>query len=209
MMQVCILCILAAAVSADINIATFDGADGSTLKWVEQNDPVMGGQSIGTFVADTNKQVGIFNGTVKPIPSLGAAGVIQAIGSGNFADVSTCKNIVLNVNSKTAYPRYYVTIGSISNAKFPGTPFYQHGYKAVFQAPVGQFGDVVLPFNSFTLDWDNSGKSVPCAENATVCPTVSVLRNLQEVLIGARGTDGDVHMEVKSIRASDCSQIIV
>merc|ERR1712110_653733 len=123
------------------NLATFDGADGTTLNWHEQNDPVMGGQSIGTFVVDTNKQVGIMNGTVKVVPDLGAPGVIRGIASGNFNDVSTCKNIVLNVNSETAYPGYKVTIGSHNNAYMPGKPFYQYGYRAEFQAPVGTFGD--------------------------------------------------------------------
>merc|ERR1712110_1142075 len=96
MMQIRIVCILAASAVADINIATFDGVAGTTLKWREQNDPVMGGQSVGTFVVDTEKQVGTMNGTVKIVPYLGAAGVIQTIGTGSIQDISTCKNIVLN-----------------------------------------------------------------------------------------------------------------
>jgi hypothetical protein len=210
MIQIRIVSILAASAVADINLATFDGADGTTLNWHEQNDPVMGGQSIGTFVVDTNKQVGIMNGTVKVVPDLGAPGVIRGIASGNFNDVSTCKNIVLNVNSETAYPGYKVTIGSHTNAYMPGKPFYQYGYRAEFQAPVGTFGDVVVPFNLFTIDYDlATGKSVPCAQNASVCPPLSVLKNIQEAAIEARAVEGDVHIEVKSIRGSDCSNEII
>merc|ERR1712232_1449883 len=118
---------------------------------------------------------------------------------------STCKNIVLNVNSETAYPGYKISIGSHNNAYMPGKPFYQYGYRADFQAPVGKFGDVVVPFNMFTIDFNNKGKSGSCAHNASVCPPVSVLRDLQEASVEARDTEGDVHIEVKSIRGSDCS----
>merc|ERR1711972_1055127 len=112
----------ATAAATDIDIATFDGATETTLKWREQNDPVMGGQSVGTFVVDTEKQVGTMNGTVKIVPYLGAAGVIQTIGTGSIQDISTCKNIVLNAMSQTAYAGFHVSLGSQANAYMPGKP---------------------------------------------------------------------------------------
>jgi len=192
--------------AADIDIATFDGATES-VTWTEQNDPVMGGGSFGTTTINTDNQVLVLNGTVVNVPRLGAPGFIKSMGRGTFNDVSSCKSIVLNLNSKTAYKGYTVTIGSITNAHLASKPFYQYGYKANFEAPVGTFGDVVLPFSSFTLDWDDAtGLPVTtCAQNASLCPSAAVLKDLQEVDVWGEAANGDIHLEVKSIRATDCS----
>lgn len=209
MFQIRFVCLLLVTAFADIEIATFDGA--TTLNWREQNDPVMGGGSVGTFTIDSVQKVGVMNGTVVNVPRLGAPGFIQAIGSGTVKDVSSCTNIVLNLKSSSAYTGYKCSFGSNANAHMIGKPFYQHGYKAAFQAPVGAFGDVVLPFNSFTLDWDDAtGQAITtCAQNVTVCPTVAVLQDLQEVVVWAEGVNGDVHVEVKSVRASGCGAVMV
>merc|ERR1712039_1081259 len=145
------------------------------------------------------------------VPSLGAPGVIRTIGEGTMSDVSSCTNIVVNLKSRYAYTGYYLSFGSISNSHMPGTPFYQYGYKAPFQAPVGSFGDVVVAFDTFTLDWDDAtGKAITsCAQNATLCPTPAVLKDLQEVSVWAEGVNGDVHVEIKSLRASGCGSVIV
>jgi len=205
-----VLCLLVASVAADIDIATFDGAT-SSVTWIEQNDPVMGGGSFGTTTIDTDNKVLVLNGTVVNVPRLGAPGFIKSMGKGTFSDVSTCKSIVLNLNSKTSYKGYTVTLGSPTNAHLASKPFYQYGYKVNFEAPVGTFGDVVLPFNSFTLDWDDAtGKPITtCSQNATLCLTTAVLQDLQEVDVWGEAVDGDIHLEVKSIRASDCAAIMV
>merc|ERR1712187_498817 len=99
------------------------------------------------------------------LPGTTAPGVIRTIGTGSIQDISTCKNIVLNAMSRTAYAGYHVVIGSQANAHLPGTPFYQHGYKAPnFTAPVGEFGDVVMPINTFTIDFN---EGVSCAQNSS------------------------------------------
>jgi len=209
MFQIRMASLLVLSVQADVEIATFDGA--ATLSWREQNDPVMGGGSVGTFTVDSANQVGIMNGTVVNVPKLGAPGFIEMIGTGTVKDISSCTDIVLNLKSSSAYEGYKAGFGSNANAHMPGKPFYQHGYKAPFQAPVGSFGDVVLPIHSFTLDWDDAtGKPITtCAQNATVCPTDAVLQDLQEVVVWAEGVNGDVHVEVKSIRASGCASVLV
>lgn len=192
-------------------VATFDGASGSTLKWTEQNDPVMGGQSTGTFVIDTTNEIGILNGSVKIVPFLKGPGVIHAIASGTTNDVSNCKSLVLTVNSARPYSGYKVSFGNKDNSHYPGKPFYQHGYLTAFQAPVGEFGDVVLPFTNFTLDYAaGSGKpTTTCATNPKACPTAAILKDLKEVSIWAEGVLGDIHLEVKSIRAAGCGTVLV
>lgn len=41
--------LLLANTKADDVLVTFDGAEGTTFKFIEMNDPVMGGQSTGTW----------------------------------------------------------------------------------------------------------------------------------------------------------------
>ena len=54
---------LVANVASDVTLATFDGSM-PDLKFVELNDPVMGGKSTGTWSVDAAKHVGVFDGTV-------------------------------------------------------------------------------------------------------------------------------------------------
>ena len=50
-----------APVSQTVNLVTFDGSQGTTFKWTDLNDPVMGGASTSTFLEHGGS--GIFNGT--------------------------------------------------------------------------------------------------------------------------------------------------
>jgi hypothetical protein len=192
------------ASAADIMIATFDGAKATTQRWQEQNDPVMGGKSTGTFKIDGDEHVGIFNGTCAIVPFLKAPGFIKTVSSGPTPDVSSCKNLVLNVNSKTDYKGYKV---SFSNAHYPGGKFFAYGYKSDFQAPVGAFGDVVLPFSGFSSHWDDgTGEPITkCADDSKACPTSASLKDMRTISIWAEGKQGDVHLQIKSIRASECA----
>merc|ERR1719436_732153 len=130
----------------------------------------MGGRSTGTFTLDSEKQVGVLNGTCAIVPFLKAPGFIKVVSNGQTPDVSSCKNLVLNVNSASAYKGYRV---SFSNAHYPGGKFFAYGYKSNFQAPVGKFGDVVLPLKGFSNHWDDAtGEPITrCADDAKACPT--------------------------------------
>jgi len=190
----------------DIMIATFDGAKGTTLTWKEMNDPVMGGKSAGTFTIDSANKVGIFDGKCAIVPSLKAPGFITAGATGSFPDISHCQNLVLNVNSANSFAGFRVSFGS---EHYP--PFYKHffarGFKSDFQPPTGKFGDVVLPLKGFTDHWDDAtGKAITtCAEDSKACPTQKRLQNLETVQIWGEGVEGDVHLQIKSIRASGCT----
>jgi hypothetical protein len=199
----------AASGSADILLATFDGAKGSTLTWAESDDPVMGGKSKGSFTIDKENKVGIFNGTCAIVPSLSAPGFIKVIATGSTPDVSSCKNLVLNVNSKTAYKGFRVSFG---NEHYPSVQhFFARGFKSDLSPPVGKFEDVVLPFSGFTDHWDDAtGKAITtCADDPKGCPTQKRLQNLQTISIWGEGVEGDVNLQIKSIRASDCSSTVV
>lgn len=207
-MRVCLLLASLAMVgAADIAVATFDGAKGTTFEWKPVNDPVMGGKSTGTVTIDSADQVAVFNGTIRIIPFLGAPGVIQATATGKTNDVSSCKNLVLNVNSKADFKGYHV---SFSKDSYPGTPFYQYGYKTNFVAPVGEFSDVVIPFSDFSLNWDKAtgAKVTECKDDPKACVTTKSLTNLQHIAIWAQGVVGGVNLKIKSIRATDCATVV-
>merc|ERR1712187_856385 len=80
--------------------------------------------------------------------------------------------------------------------------------KSNFQPPVGQFADVVLPFSGFSSHWDDgTGEPITkCADDPKACPTMSSLRNLNTISIWAEGVEGDVNLQIASIRASGCDE---
>merc|ERR1719310_466879 len=107
--------ITAAAAADYVKLATFDGSSSTTFSFVELNDPVMGGQSTGTWHADATAMEGIFDGEVKDVPSLKAPGFIKAAADGRFPDVSEFAdgNLVLTVRTSTPdYAGYRVTFTS-------------------------------------------------------------------------------------------------
>ena len=67
--------LLLANVAADDVFITFDGAKGTTYEFKEMNDPVMGGESTGTWTIKDN--YGVFDGQVVDVPKLSAPGFIQ------------------------------------------------------------------------------------------------------------------------------------
>lgn len=72
MMRVPLLVFAVPAVSKTVTIATFDGAEETTLPFQTVNDPVMGGQSTSSFSVSDDK--GIFEGEVKLSHFLGLLG---------------------------------------------------------------------------------------------------------------------------------------
>jgi len=200
-----VACVLASfvGVHGDVTLATFDGP---SLQWKEMNDPVMGGKSTGTFTVDQANKVGIFKGTCAIVPSLKAPGFITTVGSGSTPDISNCKNLVLNVNSKNDYKGFRVSFGNEHHPPI-WSHFFARGFKSDFQPPVGKFGDVVLPLNGFTNHWDDAtGKAITtCADDPSACPTQKRLKNLQTITIWAEGVEGDVELQIKSIIATECA----
>merc|ERR1719277_317879 len=90
------------AAGKTVKLATFDGAEETTLPFVPVNDPVMGGQSRSTFQVDGNK--GIFEGEVKVVTFLGSPGFcnLEAPGFGQsavgFPDISGTEGITVNMD---------------------------------------------------------------------------------------------------------------
>merc|ERR1719229_2179026 len=86
------------AMAEDVVLVTFDGAEGSTHHWLQMNDPVMGGESTGTFTVDPDRAVGIMDGKVVDVPFLKAPGFIKALPRDTpaqqiYPDISSCQAI--------------------------------------------------------------------------------------------------------------------
>jgi len=196
-----------AVVGGSIPLVTFDGNEGTTHKWRQMNDPVMGGKSTGTFTVEGG--LGIFDGEVAIVPFLQAPGFIKAdvvdlAPFGRiFPDINGCSGIEVTLKADSAYAGYRFSIG---RAHPPEGKFHAYGHKTDMFPPVGEFGSVVLPLKNFTDYWDDAtGEAiVTCAENEKYCPDQKTLSDMRTMGVWAEGVKGKVHLELKSVSAVGC-----
>ena len=199
-------------------LVTFDGTAGTTHAFKTLNDPVMGGQSNGTFKVAGG--LGIFDGFVNIVPKLKAPGFIETwANDGHFTDASSAGadgDLVLRVRSNTpTYAGFRVTFASgalsTSFSCAAGGSIIGSGgcYKAAFTVPASgsNFTEVRVPLNTFTDKWSSStGKPTKtCAADKSVCPTAAKLAKIQAVGIWGEGVQGHLHLEIASIRAEPAS----
>ncbi|CAE7537032.1 unnamed protein product [Symbiodinium natans] len=204
------------AIGADVSLATFDGKPGTTFEFKELNDPVMGGQSTGTWRVDSGG-FGIFDGQVVDVPSLKAPGFIKAAADGTFPDASSAASgdLVLQVRSSTPeYQGFRVSFASGTLAPSyacsggGSIPMSRGCYKAKFQVPSGgNFTEVRIPFSAFSDKWSpaTGEQTATCAEDASVCPTAQRLSAIKRLEVWAEGALGRIHLEVRSISARSTS----
>ncbi|KAL1525969.1 hypothetical protein AB1Y20_020795 [Prymnesium parvum] len=205
---------LAAAAEA-VPLVTFDGAPSTTFTFAELNDPVMGGQSRGTWAQGDG--YGVIDGEVVDVPSLKAPGFIKSSADGKFADVSAAAGgeLLLEVRSTTPdYKGFRVSFASgtaapaYSCAGGGSIPFSRGCFKAKFSVPAGGEWSVVrIPFASFSDKWSpaTGEQTSTCAADHDVCPTAKTLGRIKRFEFWAEGVDGKVHLEVKSVRAAPAS----
>lgn len=189
----------------DVTIEAF--GDSPTHQWIGLNDPVMGGMSTGT--ATVVNGVGVFEGEVVDVPKLKAPGFISMMARGGFyPDLSSCQGLRFNLMSNTDYKGYRVSFGTNHPA---GSMPYANGYKTRFDAPVGFYGDVEIPFTDFSDNWDpyTGDQVVTCAEDNQYCPDETTLKNLLRFEFMAEGVLGKIRLEIKSITAYGCDDNVV
>jgi len=203
--------LLVGAVAEDISLASF-GEHGATI-FKELNDPVMGGQSTGSWSYDLHGGFGIFDGQVVDVPSLKAPGFIKAASDGTFPDCSSTASggLVLQVRSTTPeYKgfRFSFASGTLSPsyacAGGGSIPMSRGCFKAKFQVPKGSnFTEVRIPWRDFSDKWSpaTGEQTTTCAEDASVCPTAQRLAGIKRIEVWAEGAVGHIHLEVKSISA--------
>eukprot|EP00536_Pseudo-nitzschia_multiseries_P015361 jgi/Psemu1/327873/estExt_fgenesh1_pg.C_8680004 len=213
-----------------------DGVDSITIEdfsdpvheWRTMNDPVMGGKSKSSVTVHDG--MASFEGTCAVVPFLHAPGFITmttgehhppsrfGLGFGAlakdphpssaFPDVSGCEALAIRVRSRdaTVYDGYYVSFGT---DRVPGG-HHAFGYKTHFAVDAGNgsaFGDVVLPFSSFSSHWDEATgeTTVTCAEDPSVCPTPETLRDMKTMSFWAEGVEGDIALDVERVSAIGCN----
>ena len=198
--------------ASNIPLVTFDDAKATTFKFTELNDPVMGGQSHGTWALGSS--YGIMDGAVLDVPSLKAPGFIKAAADGSFADASAALggDLLLEVRSSTPeYKGFRVTFAagtlspSYACAGGGSIPLSRGCFKAKFSVPAGNgWTTVRLPFASFSDKWSpaTGEQTTTCAADPDVCPKAASLAGIKRIEVWAEGADGSVHLEVKSISAA-------
>ena len=203
---------LAGVLGADVPLATFDGKAGTTFDFKELNDPVMGGQSTGTWKLDL-AGFGVFDGQVVDVPSLKAPGFIKAAADGSFPDASAAASgdLVLEVRSSTPdYQGFRVSFASgtlspsYACAGGGSIPMSRGCFKAKFQVPSGSdFAEVRIPFHAFSDKWSpaTGEQTATCAQDPSACPTAQRLAAIKRLEVWAEGALGKIHLEIKSISA--------
>lgn len=205
--------------SIEIPLVTYDGMDGSVMlkEFEALVDPVMGGQSTGTWTMNETGLFGRLDAEVKDVPSLDAPGFATAGAVGSYPDASGAfgdeGGILLTVKSPTyAYTGYRVSFAagasspSYSCAGGGSLPFSRGCFKADFSVPVAgaeDFVDVLVAYSDFSDKWDSAtgDQTTTCAEDSDVCPTAELLGSIQYVEVWAEGVDGIIQLDVSKISA--------
>lgn len=190
------------APSMSIPLVTFEKGGKLTFDWHVVNDPVMGGLSRSTFVVANG--VGVFDGTVRIVPSLKAPGFCNAeaisptFGAGMpDASAALAGGIQLkltNSGNMTAFKMAWGTKGE-----------YDFGsYKADFTVASTSSASVVyIPFTSFSNKWSASTgePTTKCSDDKKVCPTADSLKHIGSIGIWGEGVAGSFHLEISEINA--------
>jgi len=206
-------CATCALANTDLPLVTFGSSDPTYHKFVELNDPVMGGQSTGTWSVSMENGYGIFDGDVVNVPALKAPGFIKAAADGTFADASSklAGSLVLRVRSTTpGYKGFRVAIASgtvapsYACAGGGSIPFSRSCFKAKFGVAAGSdFSEVSIPFTAFSDMWSpaTGEHTKECSKDSSACLTAKSLKGIKRLEIWAEGVAGKVHLEIASVAA--------
>jgi len=194
-------------------LVTFDGAHDTSFTFKILNDPVMGGQSTGTWALGDG--FGILDGEVVDVPSLSAPGFIKAAADGTFPDISAFADGSLVLTVRTSSPEYAgYRVSVVSGAVSPNfacaaggsLPLSRGCFKDKFTVPAGDdFVEVKIPFKSFSDKWSSATgeHTAECADDASTCLTASKLSKIRRVEFWGEGANGKLHLEVKSVSAEN------
>jgi len=186
---------LSAAVASTktISLATFDGAKVSTQTWTAVNDPVMGGQSFGTFNTSIARKVALWEGEVKIVPFLHAPGFCNVQAPGSYPDASGMTAITLRARTVgTSLANFNVQLSTKGSHR----GFKSASYSANFTLS-SEWQDVTVPLTSFACNWRG--------EPVSWCPSImSQLSKITQLAVGTAfpGKAGKFNVELESISAT-------
>jgi len=211
-----VACLAAPTSTPGINISllTFDGTPGSSFRFVQLNDPVMGGRSHGSWSVNSSAGgFGVMDGEVVTIPSLNVPGFIKAAADGAFRDASAAASGSLELLVRSSTPEYAgfrvaVASGTLAPsyacAGGGSVPLSRGCYKAKFSVPAASgWVRVSIPFAAFSDLWSpaTGEHTRECSDDLSACLTAERLKTIKRVELWAEGASGAVHLECKSISA--------
>eukprot|EP00929_Paragymnodinium_shiwhaense_P050295 TRINITY_DN25326_c1_g1_i4.p2 TRINITY_DN25326_c1_g1~~TRINITY_DN25326_c1_g1_i4.p2 ORF type:complete len:190 (-),score=55.94 TRINITY_DN25326_c1_g1_i4:48-617(-) len=157
MMRTALVVAAAAApwAAAEVPLATFDGAAGTTRDWEPVNDPVMGGKSKSTFAVDKDRQLGLWNGNVAIVPFLGSPGFCNLMSPGlgkkaEFPDLSEMAGIA--VRAREAMPEGLTKFEVMLQTNDAKKGSQEGVYGGVFELS-SEMKDSFVPWSSFNCTW--------------------------------------------------------
>lgn len=203
-------------------LATFGTSSSpkTVYNWFEQNDPVMGGSSVGNWSVVSD--YGVFQGTVKNVSFLHAPGYCRVVSTVvGFHDVSSFIKGGIAVTFRTQilkYAGFKLAFSAVGTPEHHGGHEAEGMFKQSFQAdpnaPAGVWQTAYLPFNGFSWDWSDftgecstidpsDGYQHRCcsAANPGVCPTSKLLHAVDGFSIWSEGVGGEFQMDVQKIEA--------
>lgn len=184
-------------------------------KWIETNDPVMGGKSTGYFINDKTR--GVFSGNCVNVPSLKVPGfcklTTETKKSSYYPDISNYLDKGLSLRVKTSNSNYAGYRIAFTAKDIPRTSIFGGGsFKAGFSDYLNHTGNwqvITIPFNKFSYDWsaytgdcnttDPTGKVHHCCTNnggGKYCPQRKYLSHLTGFEIWAEGRVGEFYLEL-------------
>jgi len=188
-------------------------------KWIENNDPIMGGQSHGNWSIVDNS-FGRFQGSVKNVSFLHAPGFCRAVTVAVFLDDASefaAGGMLITARSSTpSYKGFKLSFGTPFAPKHHNGHELEGSFKTPFAVPASQKDEwqtVFIKFDQFSSDWsdftgecstkDPDGYQHKCCSKdaADVCPNASRLKGINSFNIWAEGSEGDFSLDVKSIEA--------
>mmetsp|Transcript_18565 Transcript_18565/g.26123 ORF Transcript_18565/g.26123 Transcript_18565/m.26123 type:complete len:212 (+) Transcript_18565:71-706(+) len=170
--------------------------------WDVLNDTLMGGQSSGTL--SITNGVADFKGSVSTVSFLHGPGFVSIVTHGGvYPDMSTCNALKLNLMVTQEYSGLRISLGSV-NIKGKR---HSIGYRSKIDAPVGSFTDIIIPFADFTVKSvkDEDRTVITCKENDEYCLSEGILGSIKTLSIWGEGVEGNFHLRIKSISATNCS----
>lgn len=199
-----LIALIAASRGAEdqIDLLTFDGAEETTSRrWILTNDPVMGGVSNSNWTVVDEKEEGVWDGTVKIVPSLAAPGFCNLMSAQQqWPDASKylTGGLIVRAKSSLPYKGFKLSFGADTlNLQFKC-------FKADFvMQSTGEWEDIFVPFDQFSNDWSSyTGEPITkCSDDASVCPTEKNLQDIRQIGFWMEGAEGDFHFELKHVRA--------
>ena len=174
-----------------IGLTTFDGAAATTQTWRSENDPVMGGVSVGSFKLDRAAKTGSWTGEVKIVPSLKAPGFCTVRTQHNFPTIAAAEGLLVTAKATGELKKLKVSMeSSVRSGPRQGE------FEGTFEL-TSQMATHFIPFSSMSQSYRGQKEGGP--------PTKAQLAKITGLGLNEDGVAGKFDFEILSIAAGSKS----